>query len=202
MTVSAFAKLKGVSRNTIYRDLERGRCRKRSDGSMDPDDPLNKMYLSLPAGGGSAKQRAKARTEGHDEADEDPEAQARIAQESRHLAEQIRWKNLQSQKLELDIAQKKGEIAPTKFDREWVGFLASGIRLHFLGLGKRIARGDRDLQDRIDHAVSVALEKTLESAARQTKELATAVARAMEEPEEEPEPEPEPSGEGETAASR
>ena len=187
MTITDFARMKGVSRNTVYRDLKNGRVRKSSNGGIDPNDPLNKMYLALPAGGGSASQRSKSRSSDDIDHDEDENTRNRIARELEKLEEDIRWKQRQSQRLDLQIAKDKGTIAPVPFVREWVGYFASGIRLHFLGLGKRIARGDRELQDRIDRAVSIALQKTLDGAARQTKELAEAVAAAMEDPEEEPE---------------
>jgi hypothetical protein len=77
----------------------------------------------------------------------------------------ITWKHRQTEKLELYIAQQRGKLVPIPMVVEWFGAFGSQVRLHLVGLGQRVARGDRELQDRIDREVEIAIDRTLQGAA-------------------------------------
>jgi hypothetical protein len=83
-----------------------------------------------------------------------------------HDAEKVEWTRERRIKVQLENAIRKKDLIPVNIVRIWIGAFVPGIRNNLLPLGKRIARGDRALQTRIDEEIQRATEKLLESSIR------------------------------------
>ena len=93
---------------------------------------------------------------------------------------QIKWKNKQSRKLDLEHEKEKDNLIPVSLIGIFIGYFSSGINTNFLTIGNRIARGDTRLKDRIDKAISKAIKKTLETAGKELKKESEQIIKFME----------------------
>ena len=93
---------------------------------------------------------------------------------------EIKYKNKQSRKLDLQHEIEKKGLIPTELIGIFIGYFVSGIQTNFLTIGNRIARGDIRLKDRIDKAVSKAIKKTIQTAEKELKKESEQIIKYME----------------------
>lgn len=92
----------------------------------------------------------------------------------------IEYKNRQIRKLDVEHEKEIKNLQPIETVCLWIGAFSSGVKTNFLTIGKRIAKGNKDLQDKIDGEVSRAISKTLDSAAGQLRTESEKLIEAME----------------------
>ena len=169
------AKRAGVSKQTVYKsDL-----RRTPSGKFNTEDPEVKAYVEGRRRRNHAQRNSKQRTSDHGNTAvtshrmKDLEAQiATIADpqarlEAMNELEKLRWTEARRRGQELRNARERQDLIHVKDMRQWIGFFASGLRTNILPLGDRIARGDKQLRDRIERETTKAITATLKNAAAQ-----------------------------------
>lgn len=153
---SQIAELRGCTPATV----SRAKLNKTAGGNYDLTDPEVWEYVTAPTVERAVYDHQKQMAEEFgDESVEGLEAEK--------LRADIEWKKKQSRKLDLQHEIDKKDLAPLEQVAIWIGYFSTGIRNNMLTLGKRVSRGDADLQARIDKHVTKAIDKTLETAEKQ-----------------------------------
>jgi hypothetical protein len=161
LTAAQLAEVAGVSRQTVYR----AHLPKTEGGGYDPAD-LNIRDWIL---GRTKMQRAQRGLQGGRDSlgAEDLKKLDRIEQE-----EKIRNMRERTVNTMLKNAALRKDLIPADVAQLFVGAFSSGIRTNFLQLGTRIARGNTKLRDKIEREIKKAIQKTLDNAAAQLREIA------------------------------
>lgn len=150
--------LTGVSRQAVSQAVQDGRLYKDPQtGLFDPAHSVNKMFI----------QRNRVENgvddpppEGEDTGELSDLYEQKIRAEIRRIDEQTR-------KLQLDNAKTNRDILPFSFFEKGLGFFAQSMRSNVLTIGKRVARGDSELQRRIEKETARAIDRSVETAQRE-----------------------------------
>ena len=167
------ADLRGVTPATV----SRAQLSKTESGNYDLSDSAVWQYVTEPTIERAIEKRLQQMREGYEDNTIDGlEAEKRRAE--------IEWKKKQSRKLDLQHEVEKKDLIPSDVVALWIGYFASGIRNNLLTLGKRVARGDDELQRRVDRQITKAIQKTLSTAKKQLRKEAQRITEHMEDGEE------------------
>jgi hypothetical protein len=165
-TATAFARFVGVSPSAIYNGKKAGRVRTTEDGKFDTDDSVNRRYIMA-----VSTQMRRQRGVFIDPVSEDsPEKETSLSKE--HQRAKISLDVERTINLKLKNAALRKDLIPADIAQLFVGAFSSGIRTNFLQLGTRVARGNTALRDKIEKEVKKAIQKTLDNAAAQLREIA------------------------------
>jgi hypothetical protein len=94
---------------------------------------------------------------------------------ARKLKAEVRRAEAQANKLELEFAEKKGLIIPTSTIQLYIGHFVFGINNFFFNVAPRVARDDKILRERIQKEISIAIKKTKQHAAEESRKGVVAV---------------------------
>lgn len=160
---SELARLTGMTRQAVSIAAKQGRLfRDPGTGKFDTRHPVNTAFI----------EQAKA-AEAAVKSDTPPEevpAELRDLYQRKLLAE-TRRAEAQAKKIGLEVAQKQGTLILKQDVALGFGAFIFGIENYFLILGKRIARGDSELQLRIDKEVSEAITRTKKHAVAEVRRI-------------------------------
>ncbi len=154
LTRAETARIKGTSRAAVTQAVKRGRLVSGSDKSIDTNHPTNRKYLKRPPADGGKRGRSRPKL-GVDSV----VAKAIVDR---------RLKELQCQKLEIDNAVKRKELAPVLSVTRTMADLGGILGVHFLHLPRRmvaqvvamVKRGDpeQDIEQFIRGEISRGIE--------------------------------------------
>ena len=154
------SKLAGVSKQAVYKaDLP-----KNEEGLYDPTDERIAEWIS-----GKKRSHRKQRNKESDTADLHNKSMEELEREEQEWRIAKTRAQAQSQELKNE-EMRKGLIPVDVFDLA-LGAFASGIRNNFLQIGNRIARGDKELRDKIESEITTAIKKTIEGGEAQTEQI-------------------------------
>ena len=161
MTITEICKVRGCTRGTAYRDIEKGKLVKNDEGKIDTAFAVNKIWLSSKTKGGADSQKRK-----HNHKKEDPEKLLTdlVNLDEKKIAEQIKYIKKQGRKLDLQYDTDKKDLIHTSLIGLFIGHFATGIKTNFLTISQKISRGDTELRDRIEKMIKIAIQKTIEGA--------------------------------------
>jgi len=97
------------------------------------------------------------------------------------LEAEIRRIVAQAEKYELQLARDKKDLIPIELVAILLGNVRSGISTNLLNIGKRVARGNLELQDRIEKEITRGLQATKDMSARAVQQFSKRVVQEMEE---------------------
>jgi phage terminase Nu1 subunit (DNA packaging protein) len=153
-----FAELLGVTPQRITGAKKDGHVIPTADKTYDTNDPINRVFIRQHFHREWEKFNRTENDEGSMEADK--------------LAQEIRYLEARSIKVELQNAELKRDLMPLDVVRGGWGAWASAVRNNILSVGQRVARGDTKLRDRVEKQIKRALEKSVEQAEKEIKRMA------------------------------
>lgn len=162
-SMAELARHMNLSTSAIYKAKREGKIRLTDGGKIDTTDPVNWEYIQ------GSKQSQVQRGIYHDEYDYLGKSSIESL-EAEKLKADIKYKNKQSRKLDLQFEIEKKHLIPADVVGIWVGAFSNGIRNNFLQIGNRVARGDIKLRNRIEKEITKAIKKTLDTAAAQLRQ--------------------------------
>ena len=167
LSQAAFARRAQVQKSYISRLTNEGRLhRDPSEKTYDVQHPVNRQFLE--------KARATKTPEELDTVSSSDESIVELQREKVRLQNQLTRE--QTRKLELQNAQTTRDLIPFDLYEGALGIVATAIRTNLLTLGRRVARGDTELRDKIEHEVATVMQHVVESSQRQ---IATMVDRKI-----------------------
>jgi hypothetical protein len=108
--------------------------------------------------------------------DQVPEQLRDLYQEKLHW--EVERTKAQTKKYQAELAIKQKDMIPVELMELWMGYFRQGIETNFLTIARRIARGDKGLELRIDKEITNAIIKTKEGAAKALRDEGPEVIRA------------------------
>ena len=183
LTGSELAELTGVSRQYVSAEQKRGKL------YLDPttkkysrSHAVNLAWIELTL---SKKGRAINSYETNNTENTESSDFAELNRQK--LIEDIGRTKEAKIKLQLENCETLKDLIPVDLISSYLGSFASGIRTNFLNIGNRIARGDVELQNRIEKEIEKAIEKTLLNAEGQLRKESTKIIAAIQEQQEDSE---------------
>jgi phage terminase Nu1 subunit (DNA packaging protein) len=153
-----FAELLGVTPQRITGAKKDGHVIPTANKTYDTNDPINRVFIR----GHFHREWEKFNKTENDEG----------GMEADKLAQEIRYLEARSIKVELQNAELKRDLIPLDVVRGGWGAWASAVRNNILSVGQRVARGDTKLRDRVEKEVKRALKKSVEQAAKEIQRMA------------------------------
>lgn len=163
-----------LSASAIYKARTDGKIYLEEDGSIDTTNELNFAYIV------GASKKAILQRGGYPSGDYLGKDETIQELEEEEIRARIEWKNRQSRKLDFEHELRMKNIVPIEVACLWIGYFSSGINHNFLTLGKRIAKNNKDLREKIDAEITKAIVKTRDTAAAQLRAESEKLIEAME----------------------